>query len=175
MNKEMQSLEENKTFSLTKLPPDKQAAGGRWVYALKSDIDGSDNYKVRFIAKGYSQKPATDYEVTFSPTADMTSVRVIMQKAAQEDLILHQMDVKTAYLHAPIDCELYIEQPEGYEKKSETGEKLVCKLKKSLYGLKQSGRDWNAMLHTCVTENGFVENPADHCAYKEKVNFTCMG
>ena len=165
MNDEMRSLEENETFSLTKLPPGKQAVGGRWVYTLKSDIDGSDRYKARFVAKGYSQKPGTDYEETFSPTADMTSVRVVMQKAAQENLILHQMDVKTAYLHAPIDREIYIQQPEGYEKKSEADEMLVWKLQKSLYGLKQSGRNWNAMLHTCLSENGFVQNPADHCVY----------
>lgn len=97
----------------------------------------------------------------------MTGIRVIMQKAAQEDLVLHQMDVKTAYLHAPIDCELYIEQPEGYEKKSETGEKLVCKLKKSLYGLKQSGRNWNAMLNEYLTENDFEQNPREK--HNEKV------
>jgi len=165
MDDEIKSLEENKTFSLTQLPQGKQAVGGRWVYALKRDIDGSDKYKARFVAKGYSQKPGTDYEETFSPTADMTSVRVIMQKAAQEDLILHQMDVKTAYLHAPIDCELYVEQPEGYVKKPKMGERLVCKLHKSLYGLKQSGRNWNALLHVCLSENGFVQNPADHCVY----------
>lgn len=101
--------------------------GGRWVYTLKCDTDGSDKYKARFVAKGYSQKQGIDYEETFSPTADMTTVRVVMQKAVQEDLVLQQMDVKTAYLHAPIDCEVYLEQPEGYEKKSKTGEKLVCK------------------------------------------------
>lgn len=122
MNEEMQSLKENETFSLTRLSPGTQAVGGRWVYALKSDTYGSEKYKARFVAKGYSQKPGFDYEETFSPTADMTSVRVVMQKAAQENLILHQMDVKTAYLHAPIDCELYIEQPEGYEMRSEAGE-----------------------------------------------------
>lgn len=75
-----------------------------------------------------------DYKVTFSPTANMTSVLTLMQLEAQYDLDLHQMDVKTAYLHAPIDCE--VEQPKGFEVKSETGEKLVCKLNKSLYGLK---------------------------------------
>ena len=90
MNEEVQSLEENETFGLTKLPPDKQAVGGRWVYALKSDIDGSDKYKARFVVKGYSQKTGTDYAETFLPTADVTIVRVIMQKAAQEDLILHR-------------------------------------------------------------------------------------
>lgn len=129
---------------------------GRWVCALKSDIDGSDKYKARFVAKGYSQKQGTDYEETFSPAADMTSVRLIMQKAAQEDLVIHQMDVKTAYLHAPIDCEIYIEQPDGYVNKSPTGENLVCKLHKPLYGLKQSVRNWNAVLHTYLTKNGFL-------------------
>lgn len=169
MNEEMQSLEENETFSLTHLPPGKRAVGGKWVYALKSDTDGSEKYKARYVAKGYSQKHGTDYEETFSPTADMTSVRVVMQKAAQENLVLHQMDVKTAYLHAPIDFELYIDQPEGYETWSDTGEKLVCKLHKSLYGLKQSGRNWNAMLHSYLIRNDFTQNPADHCVYtKEK-------
>lgn len=166
MDDEMKSVEQNKTFSLTQLPRGKQAVGGRWVYAIKSDVDGLDKYKVRFAAKGYSQEQGTDYKETFSPTADMTSVRVIMQKAAQEDLVLHQMDVKTAYLHAPIYCEIYIEQPEGYVKESPAGERPVCKLHKSLYELKQSGRNWNAVLHTFSTcENGFLQNPADYCVY----------
>ncbi|KAL1263577.1 hypothetical protein QQF64_006316 [Cirrhinus molitorella] len=126
MDKEMQSLEENKTFTLTKLPQEKQPVGGRWVYTLKRDIDGSEKYKARFVAKGYSQRLGTDYDETFSPTADLTSVRVVMQKAVQENLILQQMDVETAYLHAPIDHEVYVEQPEGYEQKSETGEMLYA-------------------------------------------------
>lgn len=91
-----------------------------------------------------------------------------MQVAVQEDLTLHQMDVKTAYLHAPMDCEVYMEQPEGFESKSETGEHLVCKLNKSLYGLKQSGRNWNMLLHEHLTENGFVQNDADHCVYSSE-------
>ncbi|RXN30671.1 Retrovirus-related Pol poly from transposon TNT 1-94 [Labeo rohita] len=168
MDKEMKSLEENKTFTLTQLPQGKQPVGGRWVYTLKRDSDGSEKYKARFVAKGYSQKPGTDYDETFSPTADMTSVRVVMQKSAQENLILHQMDVETAYLHAPIDHEVYVEQPEGYERGTETGEKLVCKLEKSLYGFKQSGRNWNAVLHECLTENGFMQNPADNCVYTKE-------
>lgn len=74
------------------------------------------------MAKGYSQVAGIDYTETFSPTASMTSVRSLMQLAAQYSLDLHQMDVKTAYLHAPIDCEVYMEQPEGFEVKSEAGE-----------------------------------------------------
>lgn len=171
MDDEIHSLEKNNTFKITQLPPDKKAVGGRWVYTLKSDTDGSDRYKARFVAKGYSQKQGIDYEETFSPTADMTTVRIVMQKAVQEGLILHQMDVETAYLHAPIDCEVYLEQPEGYEIESKSGEKLVCKLQKSLYGLKQSGRNWNTMLHVYLTENGFKQNPADNCLYiREREN-----
>ncbi len=88
------------------------------------------------MAKGYSQLADIDYQETFSPTARITSVRTLLQLAVQEDMIVHQMDVKTAYLNAPIDCEIFMEQPEGFVKTGENGEKLVCKLKKSLYGLK---------------------------------------
>lgn len=84
---------------------------------------------------------------TFPPTANLTHIRVLLQKVAQENLLRHQMDVKTAYLHAPIGYEVYINQPEGYEK----GEGLVCRLQKSLYRLKQSGRKWNRILHEYLT------------------------
>ncbi|KAI4888112.1 hypothetical protein NFI96_008428, partial [Prochilodus magdalenae] len=105
MKEEMQSLTENETFTLTPLPRGKQAVGGRWVYAVKESPNGSETCKARYVAKGYGQVEGIDYKETFSPTANMTSVRALMQVAVQEDLILHQMDVKTAYLHAPMDCE----------------------------------------------------------------------
>lgn len=165
MDEEMESLEDNQTFTLTKLPEGRETAGGRWVYSIKNDIDGHDQYKARFVAKGYCQRAGIDYGETFSPTANLTSIRVVMQKAAQDDLILHQMDVKTGYLHAPIDRDIYMEQPEGYEKE---GEKLVCKLEKSIYGLKQSGRNWNEMLHTCLVNDNFTQNPTDHCVYTKE-------
>lgn len=165
MDEEMQSLEENQTFTLTKLPEGRKTVGGRWVYSIKEGGDGHEQYKARFVAKGYSQREGIDYGETFSPTANMTSVRVVMQKAAQENLVLHQMDVKTAYLHAPIDRDIYMDQPDGYEK---VGENLVCKLEKSIYGLKQSGRNWNEMLHTCLINDDFTQNPADHCVYTKE-------
>lgn len=135
MKEEMQSLKDNVTYTLTTLPEGKDVVGGKWVYAMKKNNDGSDKFKARYVAKGFSQKRGVNYDETFSPTASMTSIRVLAQKAAQDNMIVHQMDVKTAYLHAPIECELYIEQPEGYEVKSKEGDELVCKLEKSLYGL----------------------------------------
>ena len=88
-----------------------------------------------------------------------------MQLAVQQGMIVHQMDVKTAYLNAPIDCELYIEQPEGFVADDKTDGNLVVKLKKSLYGLKQSGRNWNNMLHDYPISEGFEQSSTDHCVY----------
>ena len=90
---------------------------------------------------------------------------MLMQQAVQNDMITHQMDVKMAYLNAPIDCDIYIQQPEGFEKIGKNGETLVCKLKKSLYGLKQSGRNWNNMLHNYLCEEKFTQSLADPCVY----------
>lgn len=78
------------------------------------------------------------------------------------------MDVKTAYLHAPIDEEIYLEQPEGFEVTLKTNEKLVCKLKKSLYGLKQSGRNWYKQLNDHLERNNFKKNQSDNCVYRKQ-------
>ena len=75
------------------------------------------------------------------------------------------MDVKTAYLNAPIDSELYVEQPEGYSVSNKESRKAVWKLKKSLYGLKQSGRNWNNLLHLHLCTDGFEQSNTDSCAY----------
>ena len=80
-------------------------------------------------------------------------------------LFLNQMDVKTAYLNAPIDCEIYMDQAEGFEVLDSSQEKLVYKLNKSLYGLKQSGRNWNGVLHDFLLQNDFVQSQVDNCLY----------
>eukprot|EP00794_Sanderia_malayensis_P008499 gene8499-9408_t len=165
MNEEMSSLRENNTFTLTPLTKGKQTVGGRWVYAIKENADGTSHYKARYVAKGYSQTRDVDYYETFTPTTQMTSVRVLMQLAAQHNLIIHQMDVKTAYLNAPIDCEIYLEQAKGYEIPGKDGAKLVYKLNKSLYGLKQSGRNWNNLLNDHLIDQGFKQSLADPCMY----------
>lgn len=146
MDEEMQSLRENDTVILTNLPEGKKAVGDDGCMLLKIMLTDLTKYKPRYVANGYSQNVGVDYDETFSPTANLTSIRVLMQKTAQENLILHQIDVQTAYLHAPIDCEIYLEQPEGSEVKSNANEKLLYKLQKSLYGLKPSGRNWNKTL-----------------------------
>ena len=123
------------------------------------------NTKQDMWQKGYSQVPDIDYNETFSPTARITSIRMLMQLASQENFIVHQIDVKTAYLNVPMECELYVEQPEGYSVNNEKGDKLVWKLNRSLYGLKQSGRNWNSFLHTQLLEKNFTQSLADQYVY----------
>lgn len=170
MNDEMSALGENETFELTTLPPDRKAVGGKWVYTVKSGPNGEQQHKARYVAKGYSQIQDIDYQETFSPTARMTSIRTLVHLAVQNDWEVHQMDVKAAFLNAPIDVELYVEQPEGYEVKSKSGKKLVLKLNKSLYGLKQSGRNWNTKLHEQLLEQGFAQSRVDPCVYTKDLN-----
>lgn len=169
MSEEMNSLRENETFTLTTLPEGRRSVGGRWVFTIKEGSDGSQSYKARYVAKGYSQIEGIDYKETFAPTANITSIRSLMQIAVQHDLILHQMDVKTAYLNAPIDCEIYMEQAEGFEVTGKES-RLVYKLNKSLYGLKQSGRNWNSLLHSYLQANKFAQSPTDHCVYIRQVD-----
>ena len=110
----------------------------RWILQrqpLKTGPKKAETFKACYVAKGYSQIPGIDYHETFSPTARMSSIRVLLQHAVQNDMLVHQIDVKTAYLNAPIDCEIFMEQPEGYKKAGKSGEKLVYKLRKPLYGL----------------------------------------
>ena len=165
MESEVETLKENDTFEETLLPDGRTAIGGRWVYAKKEGPEGEEIYKSRYVAKGYSQVKGIDYEETFSPTAKLTSLRMLTQVAVQLDLIVHQMDAVSAYLNSEIDAEIYVEQPKGFVKTDISGRKIVWKLKKSLYGLKQSGRNWNHMLHKFLIDENFNQSFADPCLY----------
>ncbi|KAG8471369.1 hypothetical protein CXB51_036995 [Gossypium anomalum] len=115
MKDELQSLHENHTFELVKLPEGKRALKNRWVYRLKQeDKSSSLRYKARLVVKGYTQKKGVDFEEIFSPVVKMSSIRTILSLAACYDLEVEQMDVKTAFLYGDLEEELYMEQPEGF-------------------------------------------------------------
>ncbi|XP_066941048.1 uncharacterized protein [Macrobrachium rosenbergii] len=99
-------------------PPPKYRSviGGRWVYTKETSLDNSTRYKARYVAKGFSQEKGVDFTETFSPTVKFTSVRMLIQVAVQKDMLVHQMDVKTASLNSDIACEIFLEQPEGFVK-----------------------------------------------------------
>ena len=131
---------------------------------MKEKPDGSKLHKARFVAKGFSQVEGSDYSDTYAPTVKMTTVRMLIQFAAENQMSVHQLDVKTAYLNAPIDCEVYIRQPQGFAEEEDNGQ-LVWKLHKSLYELKQSGRNWNVVLTNFFKTNGFHQSEIDPCLF----------
>src|ERR1700722_9833560 len=134
------------------------------VYKTKRDSKGNiERYKARLVAKGFTQKEGIDYTETFSLVSKKDSLHVIMALAAHFDLELQQMDVKTTFLNGDLEEEVYMKQLEGFP--SSDGEQLVCKLKKSLYGLKQASRQWYLKFHNVISSFGFVENIMDQCIY----------
>ena len=138
MKEEMDYSVKNQTWDLVKLPTGKRALQNKWVYRLKEEDGGKKKYKDRLVVKGFAQKKGIDFDEIFSPVVKMTSIRTILSLVAVEDLHLEQLDVKTTFLHGDLEEEIYMQQPQGYEVKGK--ENMVCKLKKSLYGLKQALR-----------------------------------
>ena len=115
-------------------------------------------YKFRYVAKGYSQIYGIDYFEIFARTAIAESVRILMQLVVNFDSLLHQMDVKSAYLHAPIKLDVYIYQSPGFEKLDKNSNELVCKLNESLYDLKKNQRNWCNLLYNFLIELCFVQS-----------------
>ena len=140
MDTELQALEDNQTWSMVSLPPGQRPIGCKWVYKIKYKSDGQiERYKARLVAKGFNQRERIDYKDTFAPVAKLTTVRCLLAIAAVRDWPLHQMDVQNAFLHGDLLEEVYMLPPPGYRRQ---GENLVCRLHKSLYGLKQASRSW---------------------------------
>ena len=169
MHDEMESLEKNGTWDLVKLPREKKPIRCKWVFKRKEGVSPNDEtrYKARLVAKGYSQIPGIDYNEVFSPVVKHSSIRTLLSIVAMHDLELEQLDVKTAFLHGELEEDIYMEQPEGFVIPGK--EKLVCKLKKSLYGLKQSPRQWYKRFDTFMLSQGFKRSNYDSCVYLKTV------
>ena len=164
MNEELKSMAHNGVWDLIELPNSCKPVGYKWVFKTKRNAKGNiKRFKARLVAKGFTQKEGIDYKDTFSPVSKKDSLRIIMALVAHFDLELHQMDVKTAFLNGNLDEDIYMEQPEGFTKKG--NEHLVCKLKKSIYGLKQASRQWYIKFNNTITSFGFKENIVDQCIY----------
>ena len=148
------SLEENDTWELVtrdQIPAGATLLRGRWVYTLKRGADGSViRYKARWVVRGFEQREGIDFNETFASVVKPVSYKVLFALAAANDWDLEQMDVKKAFLYGLIEEEVYVEQPQGWEKTGKNGEKLYCKLRKALYGLNNhhvygitgSGNSW---------------------------------
>ena len=151
----MKSMKDNGVWDLVELPEGVKSIGCKWIFKTKWDSKGNIvRYKARLVAKVFTQKEDIDYKETFSPVSSKDSFRIIMTLVAHYDLELHQMDVKTVFLNGNIDETIYMVQPENFE--SNDSKQLVCRLERSIYGLKQASRQWYLKFDQVITSFGFL-------------------
>ena len=166
MNAEMQSMRDNQVWNLVELPPECRAVGSKWIFKRKTDMHGNvQTYKARLVAKGFTQTHGVDYDETFSPVAMIKSIRILLAIAAYYDYEIWQMDVKTAFLNGHLSEDVYMVQPEGFVDPKYPNR--VCKLNKSIYGLKQASRSWNLRFDEKIKEFGFIKNEDEPCVYRK--------
>ena len=134
------------------------------MFKKKLRPDGTiEKYKASLVAKGYTHKEGEAFFDTYSPVARLTTIRVLLSLAASHGLLVHQMDVKTAFLNGELEEEIYMDLLDGFVSKGQEG--MVCKLLKSLYSLKQAAKQWHEKFDRTLTSAGFVVNEADKCVY----------
>ncbi|CAM8950681.1 unnamed protein product [Rhodiola kirilowii] len=165
MNKEINALEHNNTWTITSLPLEKKAVDCKWVFKIKHHSDGTvERYKARLVAKGFTQVEGIDYHDTFAPVVKMTSGRCVLAVAAARGWPLFQLDVNNAFLHGVLDEDVYMKLPPGfYSQAQQNGQ--VCKLQRSIYGLKQASRQWFAWFSDALIEFDFVPSLNDYSLF----------
>ncbi|KAL9420128.1 hypothetical protein AB3S75_037830 [Citrus x aurantiifolia] len=163
VREEMEALEKNRTWEMVYLPKGKLIVGCKWIFTVKYNSDGSlERYKARLVAKGFTQTYGVDYQETFAPVAKLNTIRILLSVAVNLEWPLFQLDVKNAFLNGELEEEVYMGAPPGFEDKF--GGK-VCKLKKSLYGLKQSPRAWFERFTRFVRKEGYSQGQSDHTMF----------
>ncbi|CAL8990567.1 unnamed protein product [Prunus brigantina] len=158
----------NGIWELVPLPHGKKTVGCKWIYTVKLKADGSvERYKARLVAKGYTHRYGIYYQETFAPVAKIKTIRILLSLAANLDWPLHQFDVKNAFLHGDLEEEVYMDLPSGCNFTRDKGNQ-VCKLKKSLYGLKQSPRAWFGRFTKSMKFFGYTQSNADHTLFLKR-------
>ncbi|RDX85826.1 hypothetical protein CR513_32921, partial [Mucuna pruriens] len=148
----MKSMQDNDVWDLVELLEGVKPIGCKWLFKTKKDSkDNIERYKARLVVKDFTQKESIDYKETFSLISSKDSFKTIMALVAHFDLELYQMDVKTTFPNGDIDETIHMS--------------MVCKLKKSIYGLKQASRQWYHKFHQVITSYGFETNVVDDCVY----------
>ncbi|PKI49187.1 hypothetical protein CRG98_030423 [Punica granatum] len=163
MAEELRALELNGTWTMSNLPPRKKLVDCKWVYKIKRHADGSiERYKARLVAKGFTQVEGVDFSETFAPVAKLVTVRCFLAVAVMKKWEIHQMDVHNAFLHGDLHEEVYMSLPPGL---STTRPGQVCRLLKSLYGLRQAFRNWFSKLADALFAYGFKQSGADYSLF----------
>ncbi|GJZ88510.1 retrotransposon protein, putative, ty1-copia subclass [Tanacetum coccineum] len=166
---EIDSILQNHTWELVDLPPGCKPLGYKWIFKKKMKADGTiDKYKARLVIKGFRQREGLDYFDNYSPVTRITSIRMILPIAVLKNFEVHQMDVKTAFLNGDLDEEIYMNQPNCFIAHGQEGK--VCRLLKSLYGLKLALKQWHQKFDHTMLESGFKINECDKCVFVKDTN-----
>jgi hypothetical protein len=152
MDDEIDSLRDHNTWELQQPPPGAHVLPCKWVYKVKAD-----RLKARLVVKGYAQQEGQDFNEIFAPTSKLASFRTLVAKAAAKNLTIRHVDVRTAFLYGELEEKIFMSQPPGYD----DGTTNVCKLNKSLYGLRQAPRAWHTKLKHELETMGFMASDAD--------------
>ncbi|GAU30142.1 hypothetical protein TSUD_360350 [Trifolium subterraneum] len=161
---ELKSIEKNRTWDMCKLPSDKRAIHVKWVYKMKQNPEGQViKHKARLVVKGFLQKQGLDYDEVFSPVARHETIRLVIALACSRRWPMFHLDVKSAFLNGPLEEDVYVKQPPGFELKGK--EDRVLKLNKALYGLKQAPRAWNKRIDQFLVMQGFVKCSVEYGVY----------
>ena len=154
----------NKPWILCDLPKGSRTISSKWIFKKKMRHDGSiERFKARLVVRSFTQKKDFNYFDTYSPVTKISTIRTLVALAAIHDFLIHQMDVKTAFLNGDLKEEIYMSQPEGCVVRDQ--ENKVCKLNKSLYGLKQAPKQWYEKFNNTLLSNGYMVNHSDSCVY----------
>eukprot|EP00253_Pinus_taeda_P001740 PITA_01740 len=142
MNEELEQIEKNNTWEFVSRPHDKNIIGTKWIFKNKLNENGEViRNKARLLCKGYAQQEGIDFEETFAPVARLEAIRMFLALSSFQKFKVYQMDVKSAFFNGDLEEEVYIEQPDGFILGNDA--KLVCRLRKALYSLKQAPRACN--------------------------------
>jgi len=168
MQVELLALEKTGTWDIVDLPPHAKPIGCRWIFKVKHHANGSvERYIARLVAQGYTQIEGLDYFDTYSPVAKMTTVRLVIALASLNSWFIHQLDVNNAFLHGDLQEDVYMLVPPSIKTIKSN---QVCKLKKSLYGLKQSSRKWYEKLTSILLQHQYVQASSNHSLFLKKTD-----
>lgn len=164
MAEEVTALASHGTWDLVPPPENCNLVGCKWVFAVKRKPDGQvERYKARLVAKGFHQRPGVDFHETFSPVIKPVTIRTVLSFALFYKWELRQLDVSNAFLHGTLTKSVFMQQPPGFVDPNHPNH--VCRLKKSLYGLRQAPRAWYQTLSSALLRFGFLQSQADHSLF----------